>query len=207
MQNDSSYSPVLWGAIIIPVVSGIELFVDPLTRNSFSFFVLGFFYLASVRYTLAVGLGVYAHEITLKKHRRSKSGAWLWICYFMVLILSSLLVPGVAIFGITTTLIITVSILSISIIQGSISRKSFTEKAHKNDITMRVIYDSLVLTLLIYESVFSKEEGFQGPFFAIVALLIMDFSVSDFARSTLLDMYSSLKKYFSDSWSESSNTL
>jgi len=199
MKADSSYSPVLWGAILIPVVSGTELFIDEATRSSFPLFILGFFYLMSVRYTLAVALGVYAYEVSLKEHRVERSGALLWACYFMVLILCSLLVPGAAIFGLTATLIICIAVLLLSLIQGILSLNTFVDK-QKSDIQWRMYFDLFLLILIIIESLFRKNGSYQSPFFGVAVLLIIDFTVSDFARSTLLEMYFSLRTYLCDSW-------
>lgn len=199
MQSDSSYSPVLWGAVVIPIVSGTELFIDPQTRGSFGFFVLGFFYVASIRYTLAVALGVYAHEDTLERHKMTRIGVVLWICYFMMLILCSLLVPGAAIFGLGATIIIAIAILVFSITQGFISLKTFQD-TQKSNTTWRLYLDFLILIFMILEIVDVDEISFQAPSVALVVLLVLDFSVNKKAKSNLLEMVSSLKAYFARSW-------
>lgn len=202
MRNEAPYSPVLWSAIIIPVVSATELFVDPQTRESFSFFILGSFYLASVRYTLAVCLGVFAHEVALKNERLRKNGLWLWLCYFTVLVLCSLLVPGAAIFGLVVTLIITALVIILSIVQGFLSYKSFTDKSHLKDIKWRLAVDVLLLAILFNDSVMSDSPNYQTLFLVLVLLLIADFAIGDFAKETISEMVGAVKDYFRDSLSE-----
>ena len=199
MEHDSSYSPVLWGAVVIPIVSGTELFVDPQTRSSFDFFILGFFYVASIRYTLAVALGVYAHEDSLKASRANRSGIVLWICYFLMLVLCSLLVPGAAILGLTATIVIAVIILTLSITQSAVSRRSFSD-TQENNTTSRLYMDGLLLIILAYEILVNDTPSFQGLFFAVSIFLLLDLRLSESAKSNMSQMFSSLKKYFSDSW-------
>ena len=206
MKNDTSYSPLLWAAISIPIISGLELFIDPSTRNSHGFFILGFFYLVSIRYTLAVGLGVYAHEISLEKQRYLRTGAILWFSYFLVLVLCSLLVPGAAIFGVFVTIFFTLSILLISILQGVITIKSFSG-ADKKDIIWRLLFDCLLVLLLIYEFFILSNLSFQSPFFVVVFLIIADFTISDFAKSNLVQMTKGLHGYLCSSWSNESKEI
>lgn len=201
MQSESSYSPVLWAAILIPVIAGLELFVDPATRKGFDFFVLGFFYCLSVRYTLAVILGVYAHQTSLQNNRQTRSGAALWFCYLMVLVLCSLLVPGAAIFGLVATLFLATFVLLFSLLQGLLSRKS-CEAKERNDVHWRIGFDALLLVIIAYESLVAGSMHFQSAFFAIVVFFIMDFTVSEFARGALVEMSTSLKEYLHQSWTE-----
>lgn len=205
MPSETSYSPVLWGAVVIPILSGTELFIDPQTRESYGFFILGFLYLASIRYTLAVALGVYSHEYSLKKNQHGKIGVILWLCYFMMLILCSLLVPGAAILGMTITISMALMILILSIIQGAFSSKEHDE-AEKKNITWRFYLDVLLLLFVAGEFFFAQEISLQAPFFAVGLLLFLDFRVSESAKSNVVEMFDSLKTYFVTSWRRTSES-
>lgn len=196
MSNEAKYSPVLWSALFIPIVSATELFVDPVTRSNYPFFVLASFYLVSVRYSLAVCLGVFAHDTALKSSGSVRSGAFLWLCYFLVLVLCSLLVPGAAIFGVTVTLILAFVVLVLSVIQGFLSLQFFADKAIRTDIGWRICLDVVIIACLIYEV---SNGRFQSVFFALIALLFMDLAVNQFAKQTLKEMTSALVGYFKSS--------
>jgi len=203
-QADASYSPVLWGAVFIPVVSGAELFVDPQTRESFGYFVLGFFYIASVRYTLAVALGVYAHDELLHRHKTSRKGLGLWFCYFFILVLCSLLVPGAAIFGLSATIAIALSILLIAILQGFLCLGALSGTSEANA-KWRFWSDILIIILLLAEIFRTDGEiSFQAPCIALAFLLLLDFNVNPEVKSNLSSMVSALATYIRKSWKKAS---
>lgn len=191
MNREPSYSPVLWSAIAIPVVSATELFVDPVVRGSYGFFVLGSFYLVSVRYTLAVCLGVFEHDEALRRVRPSKRGISLWACYFLILLLCSLLVPGAAILGLTATLAITFTIISLSLLQGILAYGLFDDQLQKNNTLWRGGYDVILIIFLLI--------SFQSVFVGLAFLLVLDICISARGRTTLMDMAQSLRSYFSGS--------
>lgn len=197
MPNEPKYSPVLWSALVIPVISGTELFVDSVTWTRYPFFVLSFFYIVSVRYSLAVCLGVFAHDAALKSSCNVRAGAWLWLCYFLMLVFCSLLVPGAAIFGLATTLVLTFVVLALSVAQGILSlRFAQSDEPLKKDIKWRIGFDLSIVGCLIYEI---SDGTYQLVFFLLFVLCFMDFTVSDFAKQTLKEMTLALRDYFRNS--------
>ena len=198
-MTESAYSPVLWGAIVIPILSGLELWADPATRGILAFFALALIYLISVRYTIAVAIGVFAHEENLKNHKSNRIGITLWTCYFIMLILCALLVPTTALYGLDAVIALTIVILIISIAQGLLSSKKFDAKQQSN-IKWRIGYDALIIVFVLADYYFSDSPTYQAPAIAMAFLLVMDFKVSDSARANMTTMISGLKRYFQGSW-------
>lgn len=183
---------------MVPVISGIELFVDSST-SSYDIFVLGFFYVLSIRYTIAVALGVFAHQVSLRKLNQGRSGLALWICFFLVLVLCSLLVPGATIFGKTVTLILAVVVLFLSLAQGILSKSLFDPKQN-SDTRWRILLDILLILLLFFENFYQDTASYQAPFFTICILFAADFVISESATKNFKLMRRSLATYFKNSW-------